>query len=170
MGNKRSGNRTHIRNGRKPILCQHGVLGKTKCKECMRILKRQGKDYVHINKITIPTKRCTVCKTIIMEQINKRYICHDCFIRYYREKYSNLRAKRMVILIETLGKSCKVCGSEISIIYHEIHGDPHRYLDAIKRPEDFVALCRKCHCWITRLYYTKNPEEAIRLIRLGYKR
>ena len=159
MGNKNS--------GRNPMLCPHGILGKSKCKDCMRILRRQGKNYVNTNTSATSIKRCSICKTVVTKTINKQYICHDCFIKSNQERYAKLRVKRMDTLIKTLGKSCKVCDSEEAIIYHEIHGKPHRFLDAVKRPEDFVALCRSCHYWITRLYYTKNPEEAIRLIKLG---
>jgi hypothetical protein len=170
VGNEKSGNRTHIRIGRKAVLCPHGILGKSKCKLCLTELKRKGKPYIITNRISVSEKRCTKCGKIITKKTyNNSWICKECWIGYWRERSERAMEERNRKASEKLGKVCKVCGSKENIIYHEIHGLPHRVNDVLKRPEDFIALCCGCHLHITKLYYKADPELAIKLIRLGYR-
>lgn len=81
-----------------------------------------------------------------------------------RRKDARLKLRQKVI--ELLGKSCVLCGSEYKVDYHEIHGKKHTCWNQyfIDHYKDFVPLCRKHHIALHRLEESKNPELAVKLL------
>ena len=57
-----------------------------------------------------------------------------------------------------IGSKCVLCSSK-RIIYHEIHGKPHKssyYGYFLEHSKDFVPMCRACHIFFNILASTKK--------------
>lgn len=82
------------------------------------------------------------------------------------EKKHRLKLRQKVI--ELLGKSCALCGSEYKVDYHEIHGKRHTRWNQyfIDHYKDFVPLCRKHHLALHRLADSENLNLTERLLKL----
>jgi hypothetical protein len=79
-----------------------------------------------------PLKNCSICYK--EAELNK--------VRNYRKK---CKQKNLVLI----GDKCLVCGTELSICYHEKHGKRHNENTQpfyyLKNPDKFIPLCYKHH-------------------------
>jgi len=80
---------------------------------------------------------------------------------YMTKYYKAMYRKTKKFLISKLGNKCVICGnSKPRMVFHEIHGKPHKTLtfnQVIKLWKNFVPLCSHCHNALHR--YTKYKEK-----------
>lgn len=84
------------------------------------------------------------------------------------EKARAYREKIRLALDLIIGDKCIVCGSKKNLICHEIHGrkHPHQFYYPLKKPEDFVRMCKPCHSFLHSVErHIKNKEKFIMLVR-----
>lgn len=100
-------------------------------------------------------------RTYKREQERKRRLNPD-IVKNERKHRLELRQK----VIDLLGKSCILCGSEYKIDYHEIHGKKHSRWNKyfIEHKEDFIPLCRICHRSLHKLAQSKNSNLVNQLL------
>ena len=82
--------------------------------------------------------------------------------------YRNNLKKAKDFLFSKLGHKCVICGkSNHQIVFHEIHGKPHKtltYNQAVEHWQDFIPLCRNCHHALHR--YIRYKEKIDELSKL----
>ena len=84
--------------------------------------------------------------------LNKSDILKKAKIYYQKRRKKILESKKeqdeklKVKLRELVGFKCVICESEINLLFHEIHGKPHKPRKYIlEHYQDFIPLCRNCH-------------------------
>lgn len=79
--------------------------------------------------------------------ISKKY--HDKHHKDIARKQAIIREEIRRLMIQILGKTCVICGSEDNKpLYHEKHGKKHNPSNQYyykKHMKDFVPMCRSCH-------------------------
>ena len=162
--------------GGKPKLCEHGVLGKSKCKQCLRknFVKWYNQEGIEDKKIKRGTevRRKHRKNNRQMYRDESRKLYHED-LKHYQEYARDYKNKKIEEIRKIIGKTCIVCGSPNVTDYHETHGKKHKTgASGIKylreHLNDFVPLCRDCHKTIHRLAKLSKlqVEEILKLMAL----
>jgi endogenous inhibitor of DNA gyrase (YacG/DUF329 family) len=122
-------------------------------------------------------KKCKHCGKEFLAKMSNRVFCSESHRVMYRRNHNSqyyrvsLEATRKNIrkakdfLFSKLGHKCVICGkSNHRILFHEIHGKPHKtltYNQAVERWQDFVSICDNCHHALHR--YIRYKEKMDKL-------
>ena len=94
-----------------------------------------------------PSENCKICKA---------------------KKVYNRRTKNRERLLSLIGDKCLICNSTEHLIFHEIHGTPHKNTEPtfyLKNPQNFVTLCYFHHRLVHALM-DLNPDAREKIDKL----
>ena len=127
-----------------------------------RILAKQReyyerrKDYIKAKRLAYYHKnRKAILEGRKQEKVRKR---KNASQRRWRRKQKNN-------LLKIIGDECVICHSKERLVFHEIYGKPHEYVNSSKKTEyilrhkeDFVTMCFKCHGALHNLAKKENVD------------
>lgn len=148
------------RRGRKPIICPHGILGKSICKKCRKEYNRKHYNRKSYNKNQKFSKEkyCIDCNLLLSKEDltpsfrkKKYYLCRKCarkrsikWIKENPEKYKSRAGryrKRRIFIINFLGGKCTKCGLKVvcALDLHHINGiEDEKRIRLERKPWNFI--------------------------------
>jgi hypothetical protein len=83
-------------------------------------------------------------------------------------RHRKYRLKNRIKLLKLIGDKCLICNSTEHLIFHEIHGTPHKNTEPtfyLKNPQNFVTLCYFHHRLVHALM-DLNPDAREKINKL----